>query len=52
MIFEKIVELVGVVPFGFEPVIYCVSCIVLVWMLSCFFSIVNMFFKMVGGFRE
>lgn len=52
MIYDKIVELVGIVPYGFEPVVYCCSCLVLVWLLSTFFSILHTFFSMIGGFRD
>lgn len=49
LIYDKIVDLIGVVPYGAEPLVYCVSCIVLVWLLSVFFSVLWTFFSMIGG---
>lgn len=49
MLYDKIVELVGVVPIGLEPVVYIVSCLILVWLLSTFFSVLWSFFSMIGG---
>lgn len=50
--YDKIIELVGTVPYGFEPVVYCCCIIALVWILSTFFSIVHAFFNMIGGYRN
>lgn len=52
MIYDKIIELVGAVPYGFEPVVYAMAVVVLVWVLSTFFSIVHAFFNMIGGYRN
>ena len=52
MIYDYIVQLVGEVPYGFEPVIYVVACVILVWLLSTFFSVLWSFFTMIGGGRN
>lgn len=52
MLYDSIVALVGKLPYGFEPVFYCICVIVLVWLLNAFFSILNAFFNMIGGFRN
>ena len=49
MLYDKIVDLVGVVPAGLEPVFYIVCCLILVWLLSTFFSILWNFFRLIGG---
>ena len=49
MLYEKIVELVGDVPAGMEPVVYVVCCLILVWLLSTFFSILWSFLQLIGG---
>ena len=51
LIYDKIVELIGSVPYGFEPVVYAMAVVVLVWVLSTFFSILHAFFGMIGGFN-
>lgn len=52
MLYEKVVELVGPVPAGAEPVLYLVVCLVLVWLLSTFFSVLWSFLQLVGGGRR
>lgn len=36
MLYDKIVELVGAVPAGLEPVLYIVCVLALIWLLSTF----------------
>ena len=52
VLYEKIVELIGPVPAGLEPVLYIVCCLILVWLLSTFFSILWNFFRLIGGDRR
>lgn len=52
MLYEKIVELIGAVPPGMEPVLYIVCVLVLVWLLSTFFSILWSFLQLLGGGRR
>lgn len=49
MLYDKIVELVGTVPAGMEPVVYVMSCLILVWLLSTFFSVLWSFLLLLGG---
>ena len=52
MLYEKVVELLGPVPTGLEPVLYIVCALILVWLLSTFFSILWNFFRLIGGDRR
>lgn len=52
MLYDKIVELVGDVPAGMEPVLYVVACLILVWLLSTFFSVLWSFLHLIGGGRR
>ena len=52
MLYEKVVELRGPVPAGLEPVLYFVCALILVWLLSTFFSILWNFFRLIGGDRR
>lgn len=52
MLYDKVVELVGVVPAGMEPVVYLLSCLILVWLLSTFFSVLWSFLQLLGGGRR
>ena len=52
MIYEKVVELIGPVPVGLEPVLYIVCCLVLIWLLSTFFSVLWSFLQLLGGGRR
>lgn len=49
MLYDEIVALIGPVPAGLEPVFYIVCALILVWLLSTFFSILWNFFMMIGG---
>ena len=49
MLYEKVVELIGPVPAGLEPVLYIVCVLVLVWLLSTFFSVLWSFLQLLGG---
>lgn len=49
MLFEALVNLIGEVPVGFEPLVYVFACIVLVWLLSSVFSILWSVFNWIGG---
>ena len=52
MIYEKLVELIGECPSGLEPVIYVISCIICVWLLSQFFTVLWSFFMLLFGGRH
>ena len=52
MLYEKIVELIGPPPSGFEPVLYVACVLVLLWLLSTFFSVLWSFLQMLGGGRR
>ena len=52
MIYEKLVELIGTVPAGLEPVVYVISCIVAVWLLGQFFTVLWSFFMLLFGGRR
>lgn len=49
MLYDKVVELVGPVPAGLEPVLYIVCVLVLIWLLSTFFSVLWSFLQLLGG---
>ena len=52
MLYEKVVELIGTPPAGLEPVLYIVCVLVLVWLLSTFFSVLWSFLQLLGGGRR
>lgn len=49
MLFEKVVELIGPVPFGFEPLVYIGSILVLLWLLQTVFSVLWTLLSWIGG---
>ena len=49
MLYEALVNLIGDVPTGFEPLIYAFACIVLLWLLSSVFSILWSIINWIGG---
>ena len=49
MLYEKIVELIGVVPVGFEPLAYIGSILVLLFLLQTVFSILWTLLNWIGG---
>ena len=49
MLYEKIVELIGDVPVGFEPLVYIGSILVLLFLLQTVFSILWTLLNWIGG---
>ena len=49
MLYEKIVELIGVVPVGFEPLVYIGSILVLLFLLQTVSSILWTLLNWIGG---
>lgn len=49
MLYEAVVELLGEVPVGYEPLIYVMAAIILLWLLSHVFSIVWSVLSWIGG---
>lgn len=48
-IYDALVNLVGTPPSGLEPLIYCMSCIVLLFLLLSAFSLIGAVVKWIGG---
>ena len=49
MLYEAVVELIGPVPVGFEPLVYVACILVLLWLLSSTFSILHSVLGWLGG---
>lgn len=49
MLYEALVNLIGPVPTGFEPLVYMAACLVLLWLLSSVFSILWSVLNWIGG---
>lgn len=49
MLFEAVVNLIGEVPVGFEPLIYVLCIPILLWLLSCTFSILWSVLSFISG---
>lgn len=49
MLYQAIVDLIGEVPVGFEPVVYLGAILVLIWLLSTVFSILWSLLSWIGG---
>ena len=49
MLYEKVVELIGDVPVGFEPLVYIGAVLVLIWLLQTVFSILWTLLSWIGG---
>lgn len=49
MLYEALIELIGEVPTGFEPLVYVFACVVLLWLLSTVFSILWSLLSWIGG---
>ena len=49
MLYEAVVELIGEVPVGFEPLVYVACILVLLWLLSSVFSILWSVLSWIGG---
>lgn len=52
VLYEMLENLVGTVPAGLEPVVYIIACIVCVWILSTFFTILWSFLMLLTGGRR
>lgn len=48
-IYDALVELVGAPPVGLEPLVYCISCVVLLFLLLSAFSFIGAIIKWIGG---
>lgn len=42
--YEALISILGEVPHGLEPVIYCLSAVLVVWLISNFFTILYAIF--------
>lgn len=49
MLYEAVINLIGPVPVGFEPLVYCFVCLVFLWVLSSTFSILWSIVNWIGG---
>ena len=49
MLYSQIVELIGEVPVGFEPLVYIGAILVLIWLLQTVFSILWTLLNWIGG---
>lgn len=49
MLYEAVVDLIGEVPVGYEPLLYCACVLVLLWLLSSVFSILWSLIGWIGG---
>lgn len=49
MLYEALVNLIGEVPPGFEPLVYLGAILVLLWLLSSVFSILWSVLSWIGG---
>lgn len=49
MLYEKVVDLIGAVPVGFEPLVYIGSILVLLFLLQTVFSILWSLLNWIGG---
>lgn len=49
MLYEAVTQLIGVVPVGFEPLIYILCVPILLWLLSQTFSIIWSVLDWIGG---
>lgn len=49
MLYEAVVNLIGPVPVGFEPLLYVACVLVLLWLLSSVFSILYAVLGWIGG---
>ena len=51
MLYEAVVELLGEVPAGFEPLVYTCAAVVLLWMLQFVSSVLWTVLSWFGGHR-
>ena len=49
MLYEEVVNLLGPVPTGYEPLLYVACVLVLLWLLSSVFSILWSVIGWIGG---
>lgn len=49
MLYEAVVNLIGAVPVGFEPLVYVGCILVLLWLLTSVFSILWSLLGWIGG---
>ena len=48
-IYDALIELVGAPPSGLEPLIYCISCVILLFLVMSAFSLIGAIVKWIGG---
>lgn len=51
MLYEEIVTLIGEVPYGYEPLAWCLCCVLLFFLLQTAFSVLFTIVKWLGGAR-
>lgn len=49
MLYEAVLNLIGEVPVGYEPLLYVIAAIVLLWLLDHVFSIIWSVLSWIGG---
>lgn len=49
MLYEAVVNLIGEVPLGYEPLVYVACILILLWLLSTTFSILWQIINWIGG---
>lgn len=49
MLYEAVVNLIGEVPLGYEPLVYIACILILLWLLSTTFSILWQIINWIGG---
>lgn len=49
MLYEAVVNLIGDVPVGFEPLVYIACAVLLLWLLNTTFSIIFQVVNWIGG---
>lgn len=48
-IVEALIDLIGVPPSGYDIVVWVCACIILIYLLSCAFSIIGAVINWIGG---
>jgi len=49
VLYEAVVNLIGEVPLGYEPLVYIACILILLWLLSTTFSILWQIINWIGG---
>lgn len=45
LLIESVSNLIGIIPKGFDPVMYVICAVILVWVIDCFFHIFRQFIQ-------